>query len=58
VQSTAFLSTHCTSARKLRADNFDPREYLSRLEAWRFKVEKGGSRWRGINDLDRLDGLL
>jgi hypothetical protein len=43
---------------KLRSDNFDPREYLSRLEAWRAKVEKGGGRWRVINDLDRLDGLL
>lgn len=43
---------------KLRADNFDPHEYLSRLESWRTKVEKGGGRWRVINDLDRLDGLL
>jgi hypothetical protein len=43
---------------KLRADNFDPREYLSRLEAWRVRVEKGGGHWRVVNDLDRLDGLL
>ena len=43
---------------KLRSDNFDPREYLSRLDAWRARVEKGGGRWRVINDLDRLDGLL
>jgi hypothetical protein len=43
---------------KLRSDNFDPREYLSRLDTWRAKVEKGGGRWRVINDLDRLDGLL
>jgi hypothetical protein len=43
---------------KLRSDNFDPREYLTRLEAWRTKVEQGGGRWRVINDLDRLDGLL
>ena len=43
---------------KLRSDNFDPREYLSRLEVWRARVEKGGGRWRVINDLDRLDGLL
>jgi len=43
---------------KLRADNFDPREYLTRLDAWRTKVEKGGGHWRVINDLDRLDGLL
>lgn len=43
---------------KLRADNFDPREYLSRLDDWRARVEKGGGRWRVINDLDHLDGLL
>ena len=43
---------------KLRSDNFDPREYLSRLEAWRAKVEQGGGHWRVINDIDRLDGIL
>jgi hypothetical protein len=43
---------------KLRSDNFDPREYLGRLDAWKAKVEKGGGHWRVINDLDHLDGLL
>jgi hypothetical protein len=43
---------------KLRSDNYDPREYLSRVEAWRAKVEKGGGRWRMINDLDRLEGVF
>ena len=43
---------------KLRTDNFDPREYLTRLDEWRAKVEKGGGHWRVINDIDRLDGLL
>lgn len=43
---------------KLRSDNFDPRQYLARLEEWRARVEKGGGHWRVINDLDRLDGLL
>ena len=43
---------------KLRSDNFDPREYMSRLDTWRSKVEKGGGHWRVINDIDRLDGLL
>jgi len=43
---------------KLHSDNFDPREYLSRLDDWRARVEKGGGRWRVINDLDHLDGLL
>ena len=43
---------------KLRTDNFDPRKYLSRLEEWRLKVEKGGGHWRVVNDLDHLDGVL
>ena len=43
---------------KLRSDNFDPREYMARLDSWRSKVEQGGGRWRVINDIDRLDGLL
>jgi len=43
---------------KLRTDNIDPREYLGRLEEWRGKVEKTGGKWRVINDLDGLEGLL
>ena len=43
---------------KLRSDNIDPREYLARLDEWRTKVEGEGGRWRVINDLDRLEGLL
>ena len=43
---------------KLRTDNFDPREYMARLDTWRSKVEAGGGHFRVINDIDRLDGLL
>ncbi len=43
---------------KLRSDNIDPREYLTRLEQWQGRVEKAGGEWRVINDLDGLDGLL
>jgi hypothetical protein len=43
---------------KLRSDNYDPREYMARVQAWRAKVESGGGHWRMINDLERLDGLL
>jgi hypothetical protein len=43
---------------KLRADNFDPRLYLARLDQWRDRVEKGGGHWRVINDLDHLDGMF
>jgi len=43
---------------KLRSDNVDPREYLTRLEEWQLRVEKSGGSWRVINDLDGLEGLL
>jgi hypothetical protein len=43
---------------KLRADNFDPRQYLTRLDEWRTRVERSGGHFRVINDLDHLDGLL
>jgi hypothetical protein len=43
---------------KLRSDNVDPREYLTRLDEWQSKVEKSGGSWRVINDLDGLEGLL
>jgi hypothetical protein len=43
---------------KLRSDNVDPREYMTRLEDWQHKVESGGGSWRVINDLDRLDRIL
>jgi hypothetical protein len=43
---------------KLRQDNFDPRQYLARLEQWKGQVEKAGGSWRVVNDLDRLDHML
>jgi hypothetical protein len=43
---------------KLRSDNVDPREYLTRLDEWQARVEKSGGTWRVINDLDGLEGLL
>ena len=43
---------------KLRQDNYDPRQYMARLEQWKGQVEKGGGHWRVVNDLDRLDGML
>ena len=43
---------------KLRQDNFDPRQYLARLEQWKGQVEKAGGTWRVVNDLDRLDSML
>jgi len=43
---------------KLRADNFDPRLYQTRLEQWKQRVEKGGGHWRVINDLEGIDAVL
>jgi len=43
---------------KLRKDNYDPKEYLARLDHWKAEVEKSGGQWRVVNDLDRLDGVL
>jgi hypothetical protein len=43
---------------KLRSDNVDPRDYLSRLEMWKKRVESGGGKWKVINDLERLDSIL
>jgi len=43
---------------KLRSDNIDPREYLQRLQEWETQVVESGGRWRVVNDLDHLEGLL
>ncbi len=43
---------------KLRSDNIDPREYMTRLEDWQHRVETGGGEWQVINDLDRLDRII
>jgi hypothetical protein len=43
---------------KLSSDNVDPRLYMDRLAAWQKKVEAGGGKWRVINDLQRLSGML
>jgi len=42
---------------KLRTDNIDPREYMTRIEDWRRKVEEGGGTWRVINDLESLESV-
>ncbi len=43
---------------KLRSDNIDPREYMTRLEDWQHRVESGGGEWQVINDLDRLERII
>ena len=43
---------------KLRQDNVDPRNYMSRLDEWQQRVEAGGGKFRVINDLDRLEAIF
>ena len=43
---------------KLRSDNIDPRDYLTRLEQWETRVKNSGGQWRVINDLERLDSVI
>ncbi|MFC3678646.1 VWA domain-containing protein [Bacterioplanoides pacificum] len=43
---------------KLRSDNIDPRDYLSRLANWQNRVVDGGGDWRVLNDLERMEKLL
>ena len=43
---------------KLRSDNVNPNEYLSRLGEWRRLVEEAGGEFKVINDLDGLEGML
>ncbi len=43
---------------KLRSDNVDPREYISRLNYWRNRVEKAGGTWSVVNDFERLESIL
>lgn len=43
---------------KLNSDNIDPKEYMSRLDNWKFRVESGGGNWRVSNDMDQLEKVF
>ena len=43
---------------KLNTDNINPREYMDRLEEWKFKVEEGGGKWQVLNDLERVEKIF
>lgn len=43
---------------KLNTDNINPREYMERIEEWKFKVEEGGGKWKVLNNLDRIEKAL
>lgn len=42
---------------KLRSDNVNPREYMTRMEEWQQRVQQGGGRWIVVNDLERPAAL-
>ena len=52
------ISVSALNVTKLRSDNIDPREYLSRVESWKTRVNAGGGEWQVINDLERLDNII
>ena len=43
---------------KLNTDNINPREYMDRIEEWKFKVEEGGGKWQVLNDLERVEKIF
>ena len=43
---------------KLRSDNIDPKEYMSRIEDWQARVVSGGGSWKVTNDMDQLEKIF
>ena len=43
---------------KLRSDNIDPKEYMSRIEDWQARVVSGGGTWKVTNDMDQLEKIF
>jgi hypothetical protein len=43
---------------KLKSDNINPQEYLSRVDDWQARVEGGGGTWRVTNDMDQLEKIF
>ena len=43
---------------KLRSDNIDPQEYMSRIEDWQARVVSGGGSWKVTNDMDQLEKIF
>jgi hypothetical protein len=52
------IEVEALNVTKLRSDNVNPKEYLTRLDQWQQKVIKGGGQWKVVNDIERLDRLL
>ena len=43
---------------KLRTDNYDPKEYMTRIENWNARVVSGGGSWKVTNDMDQLEKIF
>ncbi len=43
---------------KLRSDNIDPKEYMSRIEDWQARVVSSGGSWNVTNDMDQLEKIF
>ncbi len=43
---------------KLRSDNMDPKEYMSRIENWQARVVSSGGSWKVTNDMDQLEKIF
>lgn len=43
---------------KLASDNYNPKQYLARLEKWQTRVEAGGGTWMVTNDMDQLEDIF
>lgn len=43
---------------KLRSDNYNPKEYITRVEDWQYRVENSGGKWSVTNDMDQLDKIF
>lgn len=56
--SFAGIKVTALNVTKLRTDNIDPRDYLTRVDQWKERVTSGGGEWRVVNDLERIDALL
>jgi len=43
---------------KLRSDNYDPKEYMNRMDNWQGRITSGGGKWSVTNDMDQLEKIF
>lgn len=43
---------------KLRSDNYDPKEYMNRIDNWNARVVSGGGSWKVTNDMSQLESIF